>query len=145
MLALKIKAYNVTIRAINKADLHSDTWVQITVKGEVPQLFYQYEMRLTHKSTGTSTSQSPGLARQLDLVNTLNEYLTYSAVNIVKYQDLVDNQFNFVWSVCPLPNKCTTDGLTQSESKLIQAGQPAQSVVTLLQDKYDVNSIQAKV
>ena len=111
MLELKTKTYNVTIRAINQADLHRDTWVVITVKGQLPQLFYQYDMKLSDiETTSESTSQSPGLARQISLVNLLNQYLNYAAVNVVEYQDMVNNQFNLVWSVCPLPTKCTTKG-----------------------------------
>ena len=146
MIKLEIKTYNITIRAINQADLHTDTWVVVTVKGALPQLFYQYDMKLTDLSTATtSTSQSSGLARQINLVNLLNQYLTYAAVNIVEYQDMVNNQFNLIWSVCPLPDKCTTEGLIESESKLLQAGQPAQGVVSLLKDNYNINSIQTKI
>ena len=111
MLKLKTKTYNVTIRAINQANLQRDTWVVITVKGTLPQLFYQYDMKLTDiETTSESTSQSPGLARQIMLIDLLNQYLNYAAVNIVGYQDMVNNQFNLVWSVCPLPTKCTTQG-----------------------------------
>ena len=98
MLKLTTKTYNVTIRAINQANLHRDTWVVITVKGTLPQLFYQYDMKLTDiETTSESTSQSPGLARQIMLIDLLNQYLNYAAVNIVEYQDMVNNQFNLVW------------------------------------------------
>ncbi|XP_066916995.1 uncharacterized protein [Clytia hemisphaerica] len=137
--------YNVTIRAINKHNLHSDTWVEITILGTAPQLFYQYEMTVTEDSSLTQSSQSPGLARQIDMVKRLKQMFTYDIVNVVEYQQMINNkQFNLIWSVCPLPNKCTTEGLSESEKKLIQAGQPTQELITLLQTEYQLNSIQSK-
>ena len=62
---------------------------------------------------------------------------TYDIVNVIEYQQMINNkQFNLIWSVCPLPNKCTTEGLSESEKKLIQAGQPTQELIDLLKTEY---------
>lgn len=83
-----VTKYNVTIRAINKHNLHSDTWVEITILGAAPQLFYQYEMTVTEDSSLTQTSQSPGLARQIDMVKryvVMILYLTQNFAEILRF------------------------------------------------------------
>lgn len=136
--------FNVTVRATNEHNLFRETWALITVSGNSPQLFYQYDMHVTEEST-TNSFQSPGLMRQISMVDVLNNYFTYPIVNIVHYQDMTNNQFNLVWSVCPLPDKCTSEGLTDSKQKLIESGQPTSQLINLLKPDYRLDSIQTKI
>ena len=136
--------YNITVSASDPDGNEAVTWAIINVIGKLPQLYYQYEMQLADKVI-RSAELSPSLSRKISVSNLINAYFKYEIVNIISYQEMTNNRFNLIWSVCPLPNKCTETGLTASENEMMSAGQPKEAFVNTLKPNFELEVLRKKI
>ena len=137
--------YNITIRATDKHGLYAQTFVKIMATGELPQLFYKYDMTLTDNKI-QNFNISIGLSRQEKVSNKLNGYFGKFITNIVAYTEIALKTFSIQWSVCDLPDKCTTTGLAESASKLFSASGDILSEFTdIFKPEYTLSTIQKNI
>lgn len=132
--------YNLTLRAVNQYNLWAETWVMMTVSGDLPQLFYKYDMTIEDKLTLTSTLNTD-LARQIAITKQLNGFFQNKVINIVSYSKQTGNNFAIQWSVCPLPNRCTTTGASSYSSLIFASNQPSQTFKNAFDPNFALNTI----
>lgn len=112
----------------------------MTVSGDLPQLFYKYDMTIEDKLTLTSTLNTD-LARQIAITKQLNGFFQNKVINIVSYSKQTGNNFAIQWSVCPLPNRCTTTGASSYSSLIFASNQPSQTFKNSFDPNFALNTI----
>ena len=86
------------------------------------------------------------LSRQTRISNKMNAYFGKDVMNIVKYTETTSNTFSIEWSVCYLPNKCTSTGLSESSSKIFtDTGQVLAAFSQIFPPEYKLDEIKKKV
>ena len=137
------RVYNYTV-GVSDGITEVTTWGIINIDGNLPQLYYQYEMQVIDNVPRSSIVPT-GLIRQISMVDILNKYFAYDILNVVKYESMTNNKFNLIWSVCPLPNKCTEAGLSASEKKILLANQPISAFIDIFKTNFQLDLIRTKI
>lgn len=84
----------------------------------MPQLFYKYTM--IFREVNLIDTDIIDVTRQIDILTKIQKYFNTveNIIHIVSYKPGSDKSFTIEWSVCNLPNKCQTEGLTVTANSI---------------------------